>query len=55
MTDYSEHLCALDEILKELRQAMRDKQYSRADALTAQAMSRLARIHGCISVLLRDG
>ena len=47
--NYAEHTVALQHLVQELCQALREKKYPQADHLAAEAMKRLARIHGYIS------
>lgn len=49
ISDYSEHVVALDALLNELRQALRDKKWQEAEDAAKKAMTRLARIHGYIN------
>lgn len=51
--DYSEHVVALQALTRELAKALRDKEYTSADKLTAEAMKRLARIHGWLAAKTR--
>lgn len=47
--DYSEHTVALEAILNELKQGLRDKKWAEAEEAAKKAMTRLARIHGYIN------
>ena len=49
MSDYAEHTVALQRLVKQLDAALRDKRWSEADRCAAEAMKRLARIHGWIA------
>lgn len=47
--DYAEHSVALEALLNELRQALRDRNWQAAEEAAKASMTRLARIHGYIN------
>ena len=53
--DYSSHSVALQRLVQQLQQALRDKRWSEADRCASEAMKRLARIHGFISAQQKLG
>ena len=48
IADYSEHTVAMDSLVKEIKQALRDKRYARARTLMIEHMSHSAKLYAWI-------
>lgn len=52
--DYSAHLVVLTRLVQALGAALRDKKLPEDDRIAADAMARLARLHGCIARMEKE-
>mgnify|MGYP001564068698 FL=1 len=54
IADYSEHTVAMDKLVKEIKQALRDKRYARARTLMIEHMNHSAKLYAWIVWQLRE-